>query len=144
MAMADGGLSPRQEAFVAAYLGPAFGVAAEAARIAGYKHPHVQGPRLLRNAVIAARVAAKVAAIAMSPDEILRELRSIATLCWERSIDPKAAMQGKVRALELLGKHHKMWVDRTEHSGAIAVPIRHIDVVDPDPLAIGEGGDDGG
>lgn len=140
--MDDGGISPRQEAFVAAYLGPALGNATEAARIAGYKQPQVQGPRLLHKVAIAARVGAKVAAIAMSPDEILRELRSIATLQWERSIDPKAAMQGKVRALELLGKHHKMWVDRTEHSGAIAVPIRHIDVVDPP--AIGEGDDDGG
>jgi hypothetical protein len=42
-------LSDKQLAFVSAYLGDAERNATKAARIAGYKHPNQQGPRLLVN-----------------------------------------------------------------------------------------------
>jgi phage terminase small subunit len=45
-------MNDKQQTFVAAYLGAAKRNAAEAARIAGYKQPYSQGPRLLRNVEI--------------------------------------------------------------------------------------------
>jgi hypothetical protein len=51
-------LSDKQHAFVAAYLGKAEQNATEAARIAGYKHPNQQGPRLLVNVGIQEAIAA--------------------------------------------------------------------------------------
>lgn len=51
------GLTIKQEAFVAAYIGEAKGNATEAARIVGYAEPNTQGPRLLVNVGVAARIA---------------------------------------------------------------------------------------
>lgn len=51
------GLNPKQEAFVSAYIGDAKGNATEAARIARYAEPNVQGPRLLVNVRIQDRIA---------------------------------------------------------------------------------------
>lgn len=50
-------LSDKQHAFVAAYLGKAERNATEAARIAGYKHPNQQGPRLLVNVGVSQAIA---------------------------------------------------------------------------------------
>lgn len=54
-------LNDRQRRFVLAYLKEP--IAAEAARQAGYKQPHVQGPRLLSNVVVAAAIKAGQAEI---------------------------------------------------------------------------------
>lgn len=51
-------LTDKQHAFVAAYLGTAERNATEAARLAGYKQPNQQGPRLLVNVGIAEAIAA--------------------------------------------------------------------------------------
>lgn len=110
-------LNPQQEAFVAAYL--IHPNATAAARTAGYSQPRSQGSRLLKNVDIAARVGIKVAEVAMTPDEILRELGTLAKLKWQTTIDPRAAMQGKTKALELLGKYHEMWTDKVKHSGTV-------------------------
>lgn len=50
-------LTAKQERFVAEYLSNK-GNATEAAAAAGYKHPNTQGPRLLVNVGIAAKIAA--------------------------------------------------------------------------------------
>ena len=111
-------LSLKREKFIAAYLGEANGNASEAARIAGYKQPHSQGPRLLENAEISSRVRAVVEEAAMSAEQVLRELAKVAMLPADG--DPKS-VTNKVRALELLGKHHKLYVEKqeVEHSGGV-------------------------
>lgn len=58
------GLTLKQEAFVAAYIGEANGNATEAARIAGYKLPHPQGAENLQKPTIAARIEEHRATIA--------------------------------------------------------------------------------
>lgn len=117
-------LTLKQEAFIAAYLGPAKGNATEAARIAGYKSPNTQGPRLLVNVSIAARVSQYVAEKFATADEVLQELTSVAMAPWHdfvevtgraKSGEPtkvRSDIASKVKALELLAKHHQLLVDR--------------------------------
>lgn len=57
------GLSPKQQVFVSAYIGEANRNATEAARIAGYAHAHVQGPRLLAKVSVQAAIDAHLAEI---------------------------------------------------------------------------------
>ena len=104
-------LTFRQQLFVEAYLGAAKGNATEAARIAGYKQPHSQGPRLLENVEICSRVRAKIDTVGMSSEEVLNELAEVARIPANQ--DPKA-VQNKVRALELLGKYHKLFVEQVD------------------------------
>lgn len=54
--MLANGLTPKQHAFVAAYIGVARGNASEAARIAEYAKPRQEGHRLLTNADISAAI----------------------------------------------------------------------------------------
>lgn len=128
-------LNPRQEMFVAAYL--ANPNATEAARKAGYAHARQAGTRLLSNAVIAARVGRKVAEVAMGPDEVLRITAAMARLEPFATSDARAAMQGKMKAVELLGKHHKLWTDKVEHSGPGGGPIQ-VRAVDLSELTVEE------
>jgi phage terminase small subunit len=65
-------LSTKQRVFVEEYL--ICWNATEAARRAGYKHPNVQGPRLLVNVSIQAAIQARVDEIAMSANEALLRL----------------------------------------------------------------------
>lgn len=51
------GLSPKQEAFISAYLGSCRFNATKAAEVAGYADPNTQGPRLLVNVGIKDRIA---------------------------------------------------------------------------------------
>lgn len=122
--MTDARLTTRQEAFVAAYLGPAKGNATEAARMAGYKVPRQEGSRLLTNAVIAARVAEHVAQQVATADEVLRELADVAFADWRdfveviardktgKPVKVRMDLTNKVKALELLGKYHSLFVER--------------------------------
>ena len=120
----DNRLTLKQEAFIAAYLGAANGNASEAARIAGYRHPADYGQQLLRKSHIAARVSAKVAEIAATPDDVLRELASVAFAPWHDFVEVvgrakdgtptkvRSDIGSKVKALEILAKHHQLLVDR--------------------------------
>lgn len=112
------GLNHKQQLFVEAYLGAANGNATEAARIAGYRQPQMHGSRLMKNDEIASRVSARVDDAAMTADAVLSELAAVARIKWDS--DPKA-VQNKVRALELLGKHHKLFTEKqeVEHSGTV-------------------------
>jgi hypothetical protein len=75
--------------------------------------------RLLTNADFSARLAELAEAAAqgavMTAQEVLQELTTIA-----RASD----ISPKLRALELLGKHHKLYVDRHEHDFAAGVAER--------------------
>lgn len=128
-------LNPRQELFVSAYL--ANPNASEAARKAGYAHPGMAGNRLLKNDEIAARVGHRVAQAGMAADEVLRETAAMARLQPFATSDARAAMQGKMKALELLGKHHKLWTDKVEHTGPGGGPIQ-VRAVDLSELTVEE------
>lgn len=57
------GLNPKQQHFVAAYIGEAKHNATEAARIAGYKQPHVKGSQLLAIVSVKEAIAEHLAAV---------------------------------------------------------------------------------
>lgn len=145
--MADGTvqLNTRQEAFVAAYLGVAHGNATEAARIAGYKQPQSQGPRLLTNVVIAARVSEHVARQFATADMVLEKLTEIAfapsfefveVIARDKSGKPikvKMDLGNQVKSLELLGKHHQLFTDKIDISGDLGVTYELVGM-NPDEL----------
>jgi phage terminase small subunit len=120
----NGKLTTKQELFVAAYLGEAHGNATEAARMAGYKTPHPEGSRLLRNPTIAARVSEKLENAGITADAILAELADVGFADWREFVEVLARdksgkpiktrmdLSNKVKALELLGKHHQLFADK--------------------------------
>jgi Terminase small subunit len=67
-------LNQRQRRFVEAYLGPANGNAAEAARIVGLSTPASAGPRMCRIVQVRAAIAARTAEAAMAANEVLARL----------------------------------------------------------------------
>jgi phage terminase small subunit len=101
-------LTLKQQLFVNAYLGEARGNGVQAARLAGYKGTDVTlravASENLTKPAIAARIEQRIEQAAMSADEVLRELTAIA----------RSDSRDKIRALELLGKHHRLFVDRFE------------------------------
>lgn len=114
VAMANG-LTTKQEAFVAAYLGPCRFNATKAAESAGYAHPNKQGPALLVNLGIqelvkAWRDEAKQAAITDLSYRLSR-LDEIERRYWDL-IEDRAAKYGKEDApgatTGLVVKQYKM------------------------------------
>jgi phage terminase small subunit len=124
--MADSTLTTKQQEFIAAYLGEAHGNATEAARMAGYTHPKQQGSRLLSNVDIASRIGQHIEKKFATADDVLRELADVAFADWRdfvevlaydregRPIKVKMDLTNKVKALELLGKHHQLFADRID------------------------------
>lgn len=127
-------LTIKEERFVNAYLGEAAGNATESARIAGYSGKSYAALRkeasvLLTKPHIRARIDAVLMAEAMTPAEILHELRDVGTAEWRDFItvrtDPKTGgvieakmdLAAKMKALELNGKYHKMFSEKMELSG---------------------------
>ena len=98
-------LTTKRSIFVEQYLRTSN--ASEAARQAGYKHPGSEGHRLLKNAEIQTLIGARVAAVAMGADEVLERLAS--GIRQSTKFDANT-----IRALELLGKHHKLFTERHE------------------------------
>lgn len=70
--MANGELTRKQKVFVEAYL--TTWNATEAARQAGYKHPNKEGPRMLVNVGIQARIEERMREKALGADEVLARL----------------------------------------------------------------------
>lgn len=116
----------KQEEFIAAYLGEARGNATQAARIAGYANPAEQGYQNLQKPHIAARVKQHVAEKFASADAVLAELTDVALADWRDFIEVIARdktgkpvkvrmdLSNKVKALELLGKHHQLFTEKQE------------------------------
>ncbi len=151
-------LTIKQRAFIEAYL--ACWNATEAARRAGYKHPDVQGPRLLGNVRVRAAIEERLTGMAMSANEVLARLAEHArgsmvhfiTLRedggWTVDLQKAAAagvlhlvksveqkkdgvkleLYSAQEALALLGKHHRLFVERLEHSGPDGGPIVGLDL----------------
>ena len=133
-------LTPKQQRFVDEYLIDLN--ATQAAIRAGYKadNADVTGPRLLGNVGVAAAIKARqqvrAEASELSEQWILDRLKQNV----ERAMQAEAVIdrdgnetglymyQGNVanKALELIGKHRGMFVERTEvrHKGAIQVRVR--------------------
>lgn len=106
-------LTTKQRLFVEAYL--ANPNATEAARRAGYAGNDATlaqvGAENLRKPYIAELVGQRVEQAAMSADEVLQELATIA------KGDYSTYRGDKVKSLELIGKHHKLFTDKTEVTG---------------------------
>lgn len=91
--------------------------ATQAAIRAGYskKTAGSQGHDLLKEPEIAAAVSARAAKAGMTADEVLNGLADVARTA-EKDSD-------RVSALGLLGKHHRLFTDKLEHSGPDGEPI---------------------
>ncbi|MHB8409826.1 MAG: terminase small subunit [Acidiferrobacterales bacterium] len=120
--MPGGRLTSKQEQFIAFYLGNAHGNATGAARSAGYKQPHMAGARMMANDAIRARIDAELDSRAMSEYEVLAELAEVARVEWH-VLARARELGSKVKALELLGKYHKLWADRLEVAGKDGGPL---------------------
>lgn len=115
-------LTPKQRRFVEEYLVDLN--ATQAAIRAGYsaRSADVTGSRLLANAKISVAVheaqAARSERTNVSQDWIIKHLR-------ENVDEAKSALQYSAsnKALELLGKHLGMFVDKVEHSGELPVIV---------------------
>lgn len=127
--MAYEDLTTKQQLFVEAYLQTAN--ATESARRAGYKGSDetlaVVGAENLRKPKIAAYTQKRIEAAVMSADKVLEELSDIATSDWRDHMIEKRDRNGevysatfklndKLKALELVGKYHKIFTDRVEHT----------------------------
>lgn len=132
-------LTTKQRLFVEAYLGAAKSNATEAARMAGYKgNTHqlsVMGAQNLAKPSIKLHVEKKIESFGMTANDVLTELADIAKADWREFVEVKykdgAAIEAtlklseKIKALELLGKHFKLFTDKQEieHSGAMALDV---------------------
>lgn len=138
----------RRKAFVEHYLACRFN-GTEAARRAGYACPSEEAHRLLKNAQVRARIDERLAALRLSADEVLAELRDVA-MCdpAERAIrlygeegnafGVEFPIRGadKVKALELLGKAHALFTDKIDLRGEVSFADLHaLAAAEPEPGA---------
>lgn len=106
-------LTPKQKRFAAEYAVDHH--ATKAAIRAGYseRSAHAAASRLLKNpnvqSVISTEEAKHAKRSQMSADQVLAELAKIAS--------SEKISSARVRALELLGKYHGLFVDRVHHEG---------------------------
>jgi phage terminase small subunit len=113
-------LNERQQAFVREYVVD-FN-ATKAAKRAGYAEAgaYQRGYELLKKREIDEAIRKEVdergRAVHITAERIEQELRDIA-------MDPEAKRSDRIKALELLGKRHAMFIERQEHGGSEA-PIR--------------------
>ena len=129
MGKRQGGLTLKQVLFTEFYLGEAKGNGTLAAKMAGYKGDDntlgVEASQLLDHPEIKARVGERVDVAGGSTDAILAELAAIAFAPWGSSlvevtnrhgvvIEAKLVLADKIKALELLGRYHNLWTDKTE------------------------------
>jgi len=130
VAMADQSLKDKQEAFVLAYIGEARFNASEAARMAGFGSPGQAGYELLKKPQIRARIDKYLEAETLNAKEVLAELTDVAKAPFRDYIEiltrnakgepirVKMDLSSKVKSLELLGKHHKLFTDNVEVGAA--------------------------
>lgn len=124
-------LNYQQQNFVLAYTGVNLYDGKEACRTAQYasksdKSLYVQAFRLLKNVkikdAIAEVVQQAIIATDITPEKVLFDLDKIKQVAMAKG-NPSAAL----RAVELIGKYQKMFIDRVEH-------VRSIDDVTDDEL----------
>ena len=138
-------LSLKQRMFIEAYVGVSAGNATDAARRAGYrgndKTLEAVGRENLAKPRIAEAVSIRVDAAleSMSADEVIAEIASVAKSEWSlfssaeydrdgNLINVTLRLGDKLRALELLGKYHKLFTEEIEHTGKDGGPIQFADL----------------
>jgi phage terminase small subunit len=129
-------LTPKQQRFVNAYLGAAKGNGAEAARLAGYKDGaglRQAAVQLLTMTDVRAAIDAQLAAETLSAAEVLHHLTDVGMAEWhefvEVVVNPRTGetlkvrmdLTNKVKALELLGKFHKLFTDKQESTSNVLI-----------------------
>jgi phage terminase small subunit len=128
-------LSAKQAAFVAAYIGGARFNGTKAAIMAGYseKSARTIASENLPKPNILARVNEELTARAMPAEAVLAELTEVATAPWGmltevlvydddgQPLKTRMDLGSKVKALELLGKHHQLFSDNLNISGGIEI-----------------------
>jgi phage terminase small subunit len=122
-------LTQRQRLFVEAFIGSAQGNAREAARMAGYSGDDnalsQRGYELVRIPKIAELIGVRVTEAVMRANEVLSELSAIAKADWQNFLEIRRDREGetiaatlklsdKIKALELVGKYHKLFSDRVD------------------------------
>ena len=116
-------LTNKQRVFVEQYLRTSN--ASEAARQAGYAHPGPEGHRLLKNVKIQTLIEARITDIAMDANEVLERLAN--GIRQSTKFDANT-----IRALELLGKHHKLFTERHEVEATHTVSDDVLDAINRD------------
>jgi phage terminase small subunit len=116
-------LNPKQAAFVREYLVDLNGT--QAAIRAGYspKTANEQAAQLLAKLSVQAAVQAgmdkRAAKLDLQAEDVLRELQSIAM----SEVDQALRYEHKIKALELLGKHLKLFTEKIDLAGANGEPL---------------------
>jgi len=125
-------LTTKQQRFIDAYLGECKGNASAAALQAGYR-VRESAWDILSNPRIRARIDDQLRAESLTSAEVLHHLSDVARAEWREFLhltinpkngevlDVKMDLGSKVRALELLGKFHKLFTDKTENSTTVLV-----------------------
>jgi phage terminase small subunit len=160
----DKPLTPKQQAFVEHFL--TCWNETEAARRAGYADPNRNAHRLMVNNGISQAIQARLVELKMGADEVLARITDHARssvapflvtndagvptgfdlgpdrplhLVKKVSITDKGIsfeVHDAQAALALLGKHHKLFTDKVEHTGADGQPLFKVyektDAFDPD------------
>lgn len=138
------GLTAKQEAFIAAYIGEARFNATRAATIAGYSKARQSGSETLANPVVAARVQEELKARSISGEGVLAELTDIATADWRDFIkvrtNPKTGevtevamdLGAKVKSLEILAKAHGLLTDKVDLTGSLTSTVELVGVAPED------------
>lgn len=148
--LTDGRLTLKMQRFVEFYVGEARFNATKAARLAGYKGNAAVlaavGYENLRKPQIVALVQARLNEAHMSADQCLSELADIAMADWREFVEIKHDKNGdiieanlrltdKLKALELIGKHHKLFTDKVETTNELSdKQQRHYDKMLTDAL----------
>lgn len=99
-------LTDKQRAWLERYMANGF-CAAEAAEYAGYAHPKQRGHDNVTKSYLRPLIEARMKELAMGADETLSRI----------ALHAKSENEHvSLRALELLGKHHRLFTDRVEAS----------------------------
>ena len=131
-------LTPKQKVFATEYLIDLN--ATQAAIRAGYskRTAHSQGPRLLDNVEVKREIqelgAKRSERCKITSDEVLQEIAKIAFVDLEEEarVEHRARISvgEKLKALDQLGKHLKLFTDRVEHGGDVNLTGFNIKFVD--------------
>lgn len=127
-------LTAKQSTFIDAYLGEAKMNAAQAARIAGYKHPETQGAENLRKLrpwidkvmnerhsnAIATQEEIQKFFTAVVRGEVKEEVVSNSG----KILEVPASTKDRLKAAECMGRAYGMFTERKEISGAMDINIR--------------------
>lgn len=116
-------LTPKQKAFADYYI--ELGNATEAARIAGYKKPNVQGSQNLEKLSIKSYIDERINVLdekrIAKGEEVLEYLTKVMRGEEKDQFGLDASLQDRTKAAELLGKRYRLFVDKVEKDSNVNV-----------------------